>query len=146
VGREDDLLDLADDLSSGARLVTILGPGGAGKTRLARHFGRKLLKERPPAGGVWFIDLTEAQDLQDVLAAVCAAVELHPDSGDDDDPVIAVGHAIAELGNALLILDNYEQLVNTAGDAVGRWLDLAPHARFLVTAREPLRLGWERCF
>ncbi len=146
VGREDDLLDLADDLSSGARLVTILGPGGAGKTRLARHFGRKLLEDRAPAGGVWFIDLTEAQDLQDVLAAVCAAVELHPDSGDDDDPVIAVGHAIAELGDALLILDNYEQLVNTAGDAVGTWLDLAPHARFLVTAREPLRLGWERCF
>lgn len=146
VGREDDLLDLADDLGSGARLVTILGPGGAGKTRIARHFGRRLLEQRAPAGGVWFVDLTEAQDLHDVLAALCAAVELHPDTGDDDDPVVAVGHAIAELGDTLLILDNFEQLVKTASEAVATWLELAPHARFLVTAREPLRLGWERCF
>ena len=146
VGREDDLLDLADDLRSGARLVTILGPGGAGKTRLSRHFGARLHADQPPAGGVWFVDLTEAQDLQDVLAAVCAAVELHPDSGEEDDPVVAVGHAVAELGDTLLILDNFEQLVSVGSEAVGTWLELAPHARFLVTAREPLRLGWERCF
>lgn len=146
VGRADDLLDLADDLRSGARLITILGPGGAGKTRLARHFGARRHEQEPPAGGVWFVDLTEAHDLNDVLAAVCSAIELHPDASDEDDPVVAVGRAIAELGDTLLILDNYEQLVNTASDAVGTWLELAPHARFLVTAREPLRLGWERCF
>jgi predicted ATPase/DNA-binding response OmpR family regulator len=147
VGREDDLLDLADDVGGGARLVSILGPGGAGKTRLARQFGAHHAEMVKPAGGVWFVDLTEARDLPALLSAVCTAIDVAPEPvAGTDEAIDALGEALDELGPALVILDNMEQLVECATPAVDRWLHAAPALTLVVTAREPLRLGWERSF
>ncbi|MCO4772293.1 MAG: winged helix-turn-helix domain-containing protein [Deltaproteobacteria bacterium] len=147
VGRADDLLDLTDDIVGGARLVSILGPGGAGKTRLALRFGELHRNERAPDGGVWFVDLTEARQLPDLLSCVCSALDLAPEP--EAEPTAAIdslGVALEEMGETLIILDNLEQLVEVAGEVIDRWLHMAPLLSFLVTTREPLRLGWERSF
>jgi len=144
VGREDDLADLDEDLQSGARLVTVLGPGGVGKTRLVLHQAARMLESDPPAGGIWFCDLTEARDLDGLLAGVAAA--LHLELGAEENALEAIGRTLAEAGDPLLLLDNLEQIAAPAAFAVSGWLSDAPRARFLVTSREALRVREERCF
>ena len=61
-----------------------------------------------------------------------------------DDPVRQLGHAIAGRGACLVILDNFEQIARHADDTLGRWLDRAAEARFLVTTREVLGLPGEQ--
>lgn len=144
VGRSDDLADLEEDLQSGARLVTVLGPGGVGKTRLMLHQAARLLENDPPAGGIWFCDLTEARDIDGLLAAVAGALQL--ELGASEDALDIVGRALAEAGELLLLLDNAEQIAAPTARAVSAWLQAAPRARFLVTSREALRVREERCF
>jgi predicted ATPase/DNA-binding response OmpR family regulator/Flp pilus assembly protein TadD len=147
VGREDDLADLADDLATGARLITVLGPGGVGKTRLVLQQATALREHGGPAGGVWFCDLTEARDLDALLAAVADVLELDLAAATGADrPLTVIGEALAEAGDVLLVLDNLEQVAAAAAGAVTAWLKAAPRARFLATSREPLRLHDERCF
>lgn len=144
VGRADDVADLDEDLESGARVITIVGPGGVGKTRLALHQCQKLLASSPPAGGIWFCDLTEARSLEDVIGSVAGVLQL--DLADVDDAAVEVGRALAEAGSPLLLLDNVEQVVIEVAELVTQWLASAPRTRFMVTSREPLRITQERCF
>ena len=137
VGRADDQRALASELRS-ARLVTVLGMGGAGKTRLAQRFGWTWLGAYP--GGVWFCDLAEANDEDDIALAVGRALGVVLASG---DVVAQVGQAIARRGRCLVILDNFEQVTAHAASTVGQWLDRAPQARFLVTSRAVLGLPGE---
>ncbi|MEY3211225.1 MAG: hypothetical protein RIT28_1706 [Pseudomonadota bacterium] len=137
IGREADLDALAAQLTAGARLVTLLGIGGLGKTRLAIHYAHQQLRAWP--GGVWFCDLADAHDLDGVLRAVAAALSVPLGR----DPVSQLGHAIAGRGRCLVILDNFEQVTALAQETVGRWLDGAPEARLLVTSRARLNLPGE---
>jgi predicted ATPase len=137
VGRGADLAALHERLLEG-RLVSLLGIGGTGKTRLALHYARSRLREWP--GGVWFCDLSEARSQEGVLHAVGAALDLPLQA----DPASQIGHALAERGRCLLILDNFEQVVAVAPATVGRWLDRAAGVRFLVTSRERLGLPGEQ--
>ena len=66
--------------------------------------------------------------------------------GADDNPVTQVSHAIAARGRVLLIIDNFEQVTDLGPETIGRWLELAPHAQFLVTSRERLALPDEALF
>ena len=136
-----ELRDLAAQLDSGTRLLTVLGPGGTGKTRLVRRYGRTWLGDWP--GGVYFCDLSEAQSLDGVIFAVASALEVPLGK---DDPAVQLGHAIAGRGRCLVILDNFEQVVAHAPATVGRWLDFAPDAAFVVTSRERLNLSGEDAF
>ena len=138
VGRESVLVELARRFDAGARLVSLLGIGGTGKTRLAMRFARTWLGDHP--GGVWFCDLAPARDLDGLLR--CLAQGLDVPLG-KDDPVVQLGHAIAGRGRCLLILDNFEQVSRHAEETLGRWLDRAVEARFLVTTREVLGLPGE---
>ncbi|MEQ1506204.1 MAG: tetratricopeptide repeat protein, partial [Myxococcota bacterium] len=138
VGREDELADLARRFASGARLITVSGIGGSGKTRLALRYGRTSLADWP--GGVRFCDLSDAVTLDGVLHAVAQALQCGTDAR---DPVGSLGRAIAARGRSLLILDNFEQVAEHAGATVGRWMDRAPEAAFLVTSRERLGLDGE---
>jgi len=138
VGRREALAELARRLEVGARLISVLGLGGAGKTRLVTRFGWDALGEHP--GGVWFCDLSEARSLDGILYAVAQGLGVPLGK---DDPVTQLGHAIAGRGKCLVILDNFEQVARHAEETLGRWLNRASAARFLVTTREVLGLPGE---
>ena len=141
VGRTAELRALAERLDAGARLVTVLGPGGTGKTRFVRRYGWTWLGDWP--GGVYFCDLSEANSLHAIHFAVGAALAVPLGR---DDPAVQLGHAIAGRGRCLMILDNFEQVVGHAAATVGAWLDRAPDAAFVVTSRERLHLPGEEVF
>ncbi len=138
IGRQDALNELARRFDSGARLVSVLGVGGTGKTRLATRFAWTWLGDFP--GGVWFCDLSLARDLDGIVRAVAQGLDVPLGL---DEPVVQLGHAIAGRGPCLVILDNFEQVARHAQEALGRWLDRAAEARFLVTTREVLGLPGE---
>jgi predicted ATPase/class 3 adenylate cyclase len=138
IGRAAELGQLAGRLDAGQRLVTVLGPGGTGKTRLVRRYALAWLGEWP--GGVYFCDLSEARSLDGIHVAVALALGVPLGKGDAG---VQLGHAIAARGRCLVILDNFEQVQPHAEVTVGRWLDRAPQARFVVTSRERLRVAGE---
>jgi len=138
VGRQTDLRHLAEQLERGTRLLTVLGPGGTGKTRLVRQYAMAWLGEWP--GGVYFCDLSEARSLESIHFAVALALGVPLGR---EDAGLQLGHAIAGRGRCLVILDNFEQVQPHAQATVGQWLDRAAHARFIVTSRERLHLAGE---
>ena len=138
IGREADLQALAGRLAAGAALVTVLGVGGTGKTRLVTRYGWTWLGEWP--GGAWFCDLSEARGADGIISAVACGLDVPLGT---DDPVNQLGHAIAGRGKCLVVLDNFEQVVRYAADTLGKWLDRAPEAQFVVTTREVLGLPGE---
>ena len=139
VGREDALRDVARCLDDGARLVSVLGMGGTGKTRLVTRFAWAWLGEYP--GGVWFCDLSPARTLDGIVVAVAQGLDVPLGTA---DPLVQLAHAIAGRARCLVILDNFEQVAKFAEGTLGRWLDRAPLARFIVTTREVLGVVGER--
>ena len=138
IGREAALRDLARRFDAGARMVSLLGIGGTGKTRLAQRYGWSWLGDYP--GGVWFCDLAQARSLDGIVNAVAHGLDVPLGR---DDPVAQLGAAIDRRGPCLLILDNFEQVAALAPTTVGVWLDRAAQARFILTTREVLGLPGE---
>jgi predicted ATPase len=144
VGRASELVALGEHFEGGSRLVTVKGTGGAGKTRFARRYARSQVDDL--AGGAWFVDLTEARTPKGLAQAMAMALEVPLGGEALDGMVTQVGHAISGRGPVLLVLDNFEQVVGHGLGTLGRWLTMAPEARFLVTSREPLQLSGEQIF
>lgn len=138
VGRRSSMLELARRFENGARLVSLLGIGGGGKTRLATRFGWAWMGDYP--GGVWFCDLAPARTVEGLYSAVAQGLQLPLGV---EDPLDRIGRAIAGRGVCLVVLDNFEQLARHAEATLGRWLDMAADARFLVTTREVLGIPGE---
>ncbi|MCB9695382.1 MAG: protein kinase [Alphaproteobacteria bacterium] len=134
-GRTEEIASLCDRARAGARLIVLKGMGGAGKTRLSLEVARELGPELP--GGSWFVELATATDAAQVCAAVSAALQVPAGS---KDLVHQLGRAIAYRGRALFVLDNVEQVVDALPATLGRWLDLAPEAIFVVSSRVTPRL------
>lgn len=139
IGRSEALAALAARFDDEARLVTVLGIGGMGKTRLALRYARQWLGDYP--GGAWFSDLSAARSLDGIVHAVAQSLDVPLGPA---DPVQQLGQAIGGRGECLLILDNFEQVVGHAEATVGVWLERAPQARFLVTSRESLGVAGEQ--
>jgi len=137
IGRDEDLQALVRRLRDGARLVTLHGIGGIGKTRLALRYGWTWLGDHP--GGVGFCDISSAVTADGVMHSMAQALELPLGS----DPMIQIGRAIAARGQCLLIVDNVEQVIEVVRGALSRWLDAAPQAQFIVTSRTTLGLPGE---
>ena len=135
IGRDADLARLRDLLAGRARLVTIVGGAGLGKTRLAIELAR--------SEDAIVARLADARTIDDVLATVAVALGVPPVAADRQAFAARVARAILAEGDRLLVLDNFEQLTPLAADTVGRWLAQAPAARLLVTSREVLRLDGE---
>ncbi len=141
VGRAAELAEVTDRLGRSARVVTLIGPGGIGKTRLAREVGLRALANWP--GGVWFSDLSAVHTALGVLHEVADVIGAHLATDGDEAALVAqVGKALAARESMLLILDNFEQVVEQAG-IVAEWAAQAPRVQFLVTSRERLRIGLE---
>ncbi len=120
------------------RLVTIIGPPGIGKTRLSILCGMDLLGEFPD--GVWFVDLS---DVCNPLFFAPAIARTLPEI--DFPPSPDLDHLIRGLKNKkyLLILDNFEQIVEGAAMKVASLLKYCPHVKILVTSRLPLNIYGE---
>ena len=138
VGRTEGLARISQRIQSGARLVSVLGIGGTGKTRLATRYGWSRLGDFP--GGVWFCDLAPARSLDGIVNAVAQGLNVPLGR---DDPVVQLGDAISGRGRCLVILDNFEQVARDAERTLGRWLSRAAEACFVVTTREVLGLAGE---
>lgn len=143
IGRQRELQKLTELVLSGhSNLVTITGPGGTGKTRISREAGRMLMGALP--GGAWFADLTESLNVEGVAYAVAQALGV-PLTG-NQSPELAVGAILQARPASLLILDNFEQVAETASETVGDWTRQAPQIRFIVTSRALLGVEGEQEF
>jgi predicted ATPase len=131
VGREEDLSVLLDLLTR-HRLVTLTGPGGTGKSRLALHAAHELRAEYPD--GAYFVDLAPIRDPGFVAPAVAQTLGVAADPG--GDPARALASHLQER-RLLLVLDNFEQVLAAAG-LVNELLGAAGGLRILVTSRTPL--------
>jgi len=136
VGRARELAELAA-LLAGGRLVTVLGPGGIGKTRLVRHAADAAALRF--AQGVVFVALDDARTPQELPARIAAALGV--DVGSAADPVQALAYTLAPK-SLLLVLDGFEAVID-AGPAVLRLLAGAPGLRIVVTSRERLAVDGE---
>jgi len=145
-GRKDALVALRQLFESGARLVTLTGPGGMGKTFLARVFAEQQAPAFLGDASAWFCDLQGARNREEMLRAASEALGIVVSGAEADDDTSAVGKEIAALGPCLILLDNFEQLVDSASDVVETWLGLAREARFLVTSQALLGLTGERVY
>ena len=137
IGRESELKDVIDLLQAN-RLITLTGPGGCGKTRLAIEAASASLTLRP--GGIWFVDLAPVSDPDLVLATAAEAMNLTETHRHGLDAAII---EFLSSGSPLVILDNCEHLIGACSDLVERWLASCPSLTILVTAREPLGIAGE---
>ncbi len=129
VGREREVADVVELLQDGARLVTLSGPGGSGKTRLAVESAAELVPEF--RNGVFWVGLAALRD--PALVAETVAQTLGAKDG--------LAEHIGER-ELLLLLDNFEQVVEAA-PGLGSLLESCPNLRLLVTSRELLRIRGE---
>jgi predicted ATPase len=143
LGRGRELALLEACFASGDRLVTLLGPAGSGKTRLAVRYGARLAKDR---GAVWRCGLTEATDAAGLVACVGQAIGV-PQAGEQDtlEAAAQIGRALAAAPSPLVVLDNCEQVVADVALLVEAWRRDAPEAQFLATSRQRLGVVGERC-
>jgi predicted ATPase/DNA-binding SARP family transcriptional activator len=138
VGRAPELMDVAELLDD-SRLVTLTGPGGIGKTRLALEVARQRRLRFP--GGTWWVDLATVTEPDTVLDQVAGALGVAPMPG----PALleAVARALGRR-SVLLLIDNCEHVAAAVADVVNELLRSTTGPRVLATSRVPLRSEGER--
>jgi predicted ATPase/DNA-binding SARP family transcriptional activator len=146
-GRDDDVAALVEAIDA-AQLVTLVGPGGVGKTTLALEAARHVAGDRPD--GAWFVDLSgidrgRASATADVVADEVTAVLAIRQITDTPSSAPSVDRLGAALRGheALLVLDNCEHVVEAAAAVADRLLRDAPDVTVLATSREPLGVPGE---
>jgi predicted ATPase/class 3 adenylate cyclase len=137
LGRESELARLCELLTADARIVTLTGPGGSGKTRLALRAAETLLY--PFKDGVFFVDLAPLADPQLVVGGIAEVLRVPPTGGRALIDSVITHLAGLEL---LLVLDNFEHIAAAAGD-VAAIVAAAPRLRVLVTSRVVLAIQGE---
>ncbi|HLM21929.1 MAG TPA: LuxR C-terminal-related transcriptional regulator [Propionibacteriaceae bacterium] len=137
VGRRRELAETRKTLAR-ARLVSLVGPGGVGKTRLAVRVATDL--ERGFPGGAWWVDLAEIRDAALVTHAVVAALDLRDQAARQPMQVL-----LSHLGDSelLLVLDNCEHVLDASSHLVVEVLRAARNVRVMTTTREPLQVQGE---
>jgi len=137
VGRKRELAEVLQSLSS-TRLLTLLGIGGLGKTRLALLVATALLGDF--VDGVWFVELAPLSDGQQVPQAVASALQVK------EEPGLTVFEALLKQVKGrrqLIVLDNCEHLLDACAALARQLLEGAPDLKLLATSREPLRVAGE---
>jgi predicted ATPase/DNA-binding CsgD family transcriptional regulator len=132
VGRRRELAELKRKLSS-ARLVSLVGPGGVGKTRLAIRAAAEVSRGFP--GGAWLVELADVRDPALVGNAVMAALDLRDQAAAAPSALLA---GYLEDKQLLLVVDNCEHLLEPAAQLISELIRAAPGLRVIATSREPL--------
>ena len=140
VGRQEEIAAVAGLLGR-ARLVTVAGPGGVGKTRLAAEVAREVAGRF--ADGVWLAELAEVPDPALVPAAVAAALQVPLAPGAPGVPPADSLASLLARRQLLLVLDNCEHLRPALADLCAALLRTADDVRVLATSREPLGVAGE---
>lgn len=151
VGREKEI-DEVKRLLSTARLVTVTGPGGSGKTRLALQVGAEVLDDFTE--GAWLVDLAgtiEGNAIAETLGSVLGMRGIRPSqmspaaSQVAEDRLSTLGALVEQLENSrmLVVLDNCEHLISDVAEVSERLLRSCPYLRILATSREPLTVPGE---
>jgi predicted ATPase len=137
VGRRREQAEIRTKLTS-ARLVSLVGPGGVGKTRLALRAAADL--SRGFRHGAWLVELAEVRDEALVTNAVLAGLDLRDQAGMTPLQILVSYWQEKEL---LLVLDNCEHVLDAAAQLVSDMLRSAPNVRVIATCREPLQVAGE---
>jgi predicted ATPase/DNA-binding NarL/FixJ family response regulator len=137
VGRRRELAEIRSQLATD-RLVSLVGPGGVGKTRLALRSVAAL--GRGYADGAWVVELAEVRDAALLTNAVVTALDLR-DQAAAKPLDILIGYLQDK--ELLLLLDNCEHLLDAAAELVADVLRAAPNVRVVTTSREPLQVSGE---
>ena len=137
VGRERELAQVRDLLDT-SRLVTLIGVGGIGKTRLSLQVAADVLDDFPD--GVWLVELAALSDPQLVPQAVASVFGVKEDAG---RPIVETLAKFAKDRELLLILDNCEHLVHASAELARRLVEAAPKLKILASSREHLNIAGE---
>lgn len=146
IGREADAKRLNELLRQG-RLATVVGPGGAGKTRLATEVAQAWRDHQPD--GVWLVELAPVADEQGVVGAVLDALGMREVQVLDRQTELSTAgpleRVVSRLSGArcLLVVDNCEHVLDDAAGVVARILAASPGVRVIATSREPLGIDGE---
>lgn len=143
IGRTGELAELrALFTRDETRLITLLGGPGLGKSRLAIELAREL--QPAFAGGACWVDLSEQQTIAGITNAVAASFGIRMTGSAQPQETIA--SVLAGRPAMLLVLDNFEQIVQHAAATVGLWRRRAPEMRFLIASRAVLDVEGETCY
>ena len=137
IGRERELDELRRLVYS-TRALTLAGPGGIGKTRLALRLLGSMTAEFPD--GAWFVELADLRRPDLVVSRLAAVVGVSEEPG---RPLLDTLADVLRSRRMLLALDNCEHLIDACAEVAGRLLASSPGLRLLMTSREPLRLAAE---
>ncbi|UCG98963.1 MAG: hypothetical protein JSW31_08040, partial [Burkholderiales bacterium] len=140
VGREREI-DEVEALLGTARLITLLGMGGLGKTRLSLQVAAEVMPQYPD--GAWFVDLTPIRDAPRVAAEAARVLSVTEEPG---RPLLQTLCAHLKSKRLLLILDNCEQVVEAAAELAAAVLAAAPQVRIIASSREALRTPGEHAY
>lgn len=140
VGRDGELAELRASLGR-SRLVTLTGPGGTGKTRLALQAGAELLDGS--ADGVWLADLSSLADADRVAATVASVLGVREELG---RPMLETLVDAVHDRSLLVVLDNCEHVIDAAAKVVDVVLRSCPKVVVLATSREPLGITGEQVY
>lgn len=140
IGREREL-DRVVEAVRRHRVVTLTGVGGVGKTRLAIHAAAEALAHFP---GVWFVDLTSAEDAEDVVSAIAVAAGMGPWTGPPGPGLVEPLCRGFASQTVLLVLDNCEHLVDEVAEVTDQLTACCESVHVLATSREPLAIDGEQ--
>ena len=140
-GRDADIGAITELLQSHAH-VSIVGPGGIGKTRLAQAVAAGQQEHRPDLC-VWWVELAALSDGALVVGAIAQVLGVEATS---ERPVLETVIALLRHENALLVIDNCEHLLDAVADCVQTLIACAPRLRILVTSQEALRTSYEHVY
>src|SRR5512137_1312887 len=140
IGREKDIAEVKRLLSA-ARLVTLTGSGGAGKTRLSLQVAAEVIDEF--THGVWFVELAALTDPALIPQTVASALGLREEKG---QPLMTMLADYLRAKTALIILDNCEHLIEGCAQFADTLLHAAPQVKILASSREGLSIGGEATY
>ncbi|HET9821392.1 MAG TPA: NB-ARC domain-containing protein, partial [Burkholderiaceae bacterium] len=140
IGREREL-DEVKALLKKSRMVTLLGMGGLGKTRLSLQVAAETIQDYPD--GAWFLDLSVLRDEALVAAEAARVLDVREEP---ERPLIQTLSAFLKTKRALVVVDNCEHLVHACAELTSAILKAAPHVRFITSSREALRVPGEHAY